>query len=142
MAGAPKEDVDRLYRFGERMGLAFQLQDDYLDVYGDPATFGKAIGGDILCNKKTFMLINALNRASDEQRKVLQGWIEAENPDPNQKIAVVTDLYNKIGVDKLALQKIAQYFDEARACLEEVNVDDDRKDVLRSYTDNMMHRNK
>ncbi len=142
MAGAPKEDVDRLYRFGERMGLAFQLQDDYLDVYGDPATFGKAIGGDILCNKKTFMLINALNRASDEQRKVLQGWIEAENPDPNQKIAIVTDLYNKIGVDKLAQQKIAQYFDEARACLEEVNVDDDRKDVLRSYTDNMMHRNK
>ena len=118
MAGAPKEDVDRLYHFGERMGLAFQLQDDFLDVYGDPAVFGKAIGGDILCNKKTYMLI------------------------AQQKIAAVTALYNIIGVDKMAQAKIEQYFAEARACLEEVNVESDRKQVLRDYTDAMMHRNK
>lgn len=142
MAGAPADDIDRLYRFGERMGLAFQLQDDFLDVYGDPATFGKAIGGDIMCNKKTYMLINALNRASDAQAKVLRGWIAAENPDPGQKIAAVTDLYNQIGVDKLAQQKIESFFDEARACLEEVDVEGSRKQVLRDYTDAMMRRNK
>ena len=142
MAGAPKEDVDRLYRFGERMGLAFQLQDDYLDVYGDPAVFGKAIGGDILCNKKTYMLINALNAADANQKKELQAWIDAEHPDAQQKIAAVTALYNKIGVDKMAQAKIEQYFAEARACLEEVNVESGRKQVLRDYTDAMMHRNK
>ena len=142
MAGAPKEDVDRLYRFGERMGLAFQLQDDYLDVYGDPAVFGKAIGGDILCNKKTYMLINALNAADANQKKELQAWIDAEHSDAQQKIAAVTALYNKIGVDKMAQAKIEQYFAEARACLEEVNVESGRKQVLRDYTDAMMHRNK
>ena len=142
MAGAPKEDVDRLYHFGERMGLAFQLQDDFLDVYGDPAVFGKAIGGDILCNKKTYMLINALNAADESQRKELLEWIDADHPDAQQKIAAVTALYNIIGVDKMAQAKIEQYFAEARACLEEVNVESDRKQVLRDYTDAMMHRNK
>ena len=142
MAGAPKEDVDRLYHFGERMGLAFQLQDDFLDVYGDPAVFGKAIGGDILCNKKTYMLINALNAADESQRKELLEWIDADHPDVQQKIAAVTALYNIIGVDKMAQAKIEQYFAEARACLEEVNVESDRKQVLRDYTDAMMHRNK
>ena len=79
LADAPVADADNLYRFGEKVGLAFQLQDDYLDVYGDPAVFGKAIGGDILSNKKTYMLINALNRADDRQRAELERWI-SETP--------------------------------------------------------------
>ncbi len=142
MADASPEDAENLYQFGVKMGLAFQLQDDYLDVYGDPKVFGKAIGGDILCNKKTYMLINAMNMADEAQRKELMQWIEAPNPDPQKKIAAVTRLYNVIGVDKLALQRIEHYFDESRRFLAQVSVDEKTKQPLYDYTDQMMHREK
>jgi len=141
LADAPQEDADNLYKFGEQMGLAFQLQDDYLDVYGDPEVFGKAIGGDILCNKKTYMLINAFNLANDEQRKRLQQWVNAENPDPRQKIEAVTQIYNEIGISQLAEQKIKHYFNESRKYLEAVNLPKERKLELEAYTDKMMKRN-
>ena len=141
LANAPQEDADNLYKFGEQMGLAFQLQDDYLDVYGDPEVFGKAIGGDILCNKKTYMLINAFNLANDEQRKRLQQWVNAENPDPRQKIEAVTQIYNEIGISQLAEQKIKHYFNESRKYLEAINLPKERKLELEAYTDKMMKRN-
>lgn len=141
LADAPQEDADNLYKFGEQMGLAFQLQDDYLDVYGDPEVFGKAIGGDILCNKKTYMLINAFNLANDEQRKRLQQWVNAENPDPRQKIEAVTQIYNEIGISQLAEQKIKHYFNESRKYLEAINLPKERKLELEAYTDKMMKRN-
>ena len=83
LAGASEKDTQALYRFGENLGLAFQLQDDYLDVYGDPKVFGKKIGGDILCDKKTFMLINALLHASDEDRAELQRWVGCQDCNPD-----------------------------------------------------------
>jgi geranylgeranyl diphosphate synthase type II len=141
LADAPQEDADNLYKFGEQMGLAFQLQDDYLDVYGDPEVFGKAIGGDILCNKKTYMLINAFNLANDEQRKRLQQWVNADNPDPRQKIEAVTQIYNEIGISQLAEQKIKHYFNESRKYLEAINLPKERKLELEAYTDIMMKRN-
>jgi len=141
LADAPQEDADNLYKFGEQMGLAFQLQDDYLDVYGDPEVFGKAIGGDILCNKKTYMLIKAFNLANDEQRKRLQQWVNAENPDPRQKIEAVTQIYNEIGISQLAEQKIKHYFNESRKYLEAINLPKERKLELEAYTDKMMKRN-
>lgn len=139
-AGAPAADADNLYKFGELMGLAFQLQDDYLDVYGDPAVFGKAIGGDILCNKKTYMLINAYNRAGDDMRGELTRWVTAEEFDPAEKIAAVTAIYDKVGIKELAEQKINYYFDQSRKYLAAVNVQDERKAVLAGYTDKMMKR--
>lgn len=139
-AGAPAADADNLYKFGERMGLAFQLQDDYLDVYGDPAVFGKAIGGDILCNKKTYMLINAYNLAGDDMRGELTRWVTAEEFDPAEKIAAVTAIYDKVGIKELAEQKINYYFDQSRKYLAAVNVPDERKAVLAGYTDKMMKR--
>ena len=142
LADAPDEDADNLYKFGEQMGLAFQLQDDYLDVYGDSKVFGKAIGGDIMSNKKTYMLINAFNLANDKQREELTHWITAENPDPKEKIAAVTKLYNEIGIDKLAEKKINFYFEESRKYLKAVKVDEERKSVLEAYTQRMMHRKK
>ena len=142
LADAPDEDADNLYKFGEQMGLAFQLQDDYLDVYGDSKVFGKAIGGDIMSNKKTYMLINAFNLANDKQREELTHWITAENPDPKEKIAAVTKLYNEIGIDKLAEKKINFYFEESRKYLKGVKVDEERKSVLEAYTQKMMHRKK
>lgn len=140
LAGAPKTDADNLYCFGERIGLAFQLQDDYLDVYGDEKIFGKAIGGDITSNKKTFMLINAFNHADSAQRKELEYWITAKEFDRTEKIKAVTRLYNDIGVDKLAKEKIAFYFQQSKQYLDAVDVDESKKHELRSYAESMMQR--
>ena len=140
LADASAEDAANLYKFGEQMGLAFQLQDDYLDVYGDSAVFGKAIGGDITSNKKTYMLINALNRANEDQRAELLRWISAINFDRQEKIEAVTRLYNEIGVNDLAQQQIAHYFDESSKYLDAVSVSEERKAQLRRYAAEMMHR--
>jgi len=140
LADAPVADADRLYHFGEQVGLAFQLQDDYLDVYGDTKIFGKAIGGDIVSNKKTYMLINAYNRANDRQRTELEHWVKLEEFNPSEKIAAITRLYNEIGIDKLAKEKIEQHFRASRKILDEVTIDAQRKTELAAYVDNMMHR--
>ncbi len=143
LGGAPKEDADRLYLFGEKLGLAFQLQDDYLDVYGDPKVFGKTIGGDILSNKKTYMLINAYARANDKQREELRKWIHGDiNGRGDEKIAAVTRLYNEIGINNLALSKINSYFEECQDYLNAVSVAEERKAELRAYVAKMMKRDK
>ncbi len=142
VAGASDADANALYAFGEKVGLAFQLQDDLLDVYGDPKVFGKAIGGDITSNKKTFMLINAFNRADAGTRAELERWTTATEFDPAEKIAAVTEIYNRLGIDKLAEQRIKEYFEQSRQHLDELSVSDDRKAVLRDYTERMMNRKK
>ncbi len=142
LAGASDEDADNLYKFGEQIGLAFQLQDDFLDVYGDSAVFGKAIGGDITSNKKTFMLINAINHANSEQRAELTRWITAEQFDAKEKVAAVTRLYNEIGIDRMAKDKIEYYFEQSTKYLALVNVPEERKQELIAYTHDMMNREK
>ncbi len=140
LAGASAQDADNIYRFGEQMGLAFQLQDDFLDVYGDTKVFGKAIGGDIVSNKKTYMLINAFNRADAAQRAELERWIEAKDFDAKEKIAAVTRIYNEIGIDRLAMEKIKFYFNESKKYLDAVSVASERKAELAKYTAEMMKR--
>lgn len=140
LADAPADEADNLYRFGEKIGLAFQLQDDYLDVYGDPAVFGKAIGGDIVSNKKTYMLINAFNRADNAQRAELERWIRATDFDRREKVKAVTGLYDEMGIDRLAQQKIAGYFNESKTYLDRVGVSDERKSELMRYAQRMMKR--
>ena len=142
LADAPKQDAEALYHFGESLGLAFQLQDDFLDVYGDPAVFGKKIGGDILCNKKTFMLINALLHASEEDQAELQRWIESKDCNPEEKIKAVTALYTKIGVDRMAQERMNAYYTEAKACLDKVDMPEERKQVLREIALELMGRQK
>ena len=142
LADAPQEDAELLYRLGEQVGLAFQLQDDLLDVYGDPAVFGKSIGGDITCNKKTYMLINAYNRANDEQHAELDRWINAATFDRAEKVAAVTRLYDEIGIRQLCEDKINYYFELARQTLSKVNVPAERKQALSAYMDELLHRNK
>lgn len=140
LADAGAADADRLYSFGEKIGLAFQLQDDFLDVYGDTKVFGKAIGGDIVSNKKTYMLINAFLRADEEQKAELTRWVEAKEFDEQEKIAAVTRLYNAIGIDRLAEQKIESFFNEALKCLDAVSIDADRKQMLVEYVYKLMKR--
>ena len=141
LGGASKEDAQHLYRLGECIGLAFQLRDDYLDVYGDPKVFGKKIGGDILCNKKTYMLITALEQADECQRKELEKWIGAGLCEPAEKVAAVTALYNEIGVGKHCQAKAEAYCVEALAILDSVAVSEEQKAVLKEYACSMLNRN-
>ena len=140
LANAPVTDAEALYKFGEQLGLAFQLQDDLLDVYGDTKVFGKEIGGDIMCNKKTFMLINAFNRANDAQLKELQKWCSGEKFDRKEKVAAVTHLYDEIGIRQLCEAKIEYYFEESKKWLDKVSVPEERKTQLRAYINQMMKR--
>lgn len=142
LADAPEEDAENLYKYGEHIGLAFQLQDDYLDVYGNPEVFGKAIGGDILSNKKTYMLINAMNRANEVQREELGKWLAAKDFDPQEKIKAVTQLYDEMHIGDLAIKKINQYFEESKTLLTALHVDESRKQELEAYALKMMKRKK
>ena len=140
LAGASDADANNLYKFGEQIGLAFQLQDDFLDVYGDSEIFGKSIGGDIVSNKKTYMLINAFNCSTAAQKAELAQWITMNTPDADKKIAAVTRLYNDIGVNKMAEKKIAHYFDNSHQYLDAVAVAPERKAELVAYVSRMMKR--
>ena len=141
LGSASHEDAQKLYDFGVKMGLAFQLQDDWLDVYGDPKVFGKNIGGDILCNKKTYMLITALEQADEAQRAELERWIRAEDYVPAEKIAAVTALYNEIGVGKRCQEKAEALNAEGFAILDSIDLPDERKQVLKEYACGMLNRN-
>ncbi|MBQ0063337.1 MAG: polyprenyl synthetase family protein [Prevotella sp.] len=140
LADAPLEDIENLYHFGEKIGLAYQLQDDWLDVYGDERVFRKNLGGDIVSNKKTYMLINAFLRADVRQRKELQYWCSLREFDRHDKITAVTRLYDEMGIGKMSENKINDYFCQAQKYLDAVNVDDDRKNMLRQYTAELMNR--
>ena len=130
LGGASSADANALYDFGMHMGVAFQLKDDWLDVYGDPAVFGKKIGGDILCNKKTYMLIQALRSAKGDQLNELNDWIEAEQPNPQEKIAAVTRIYNATGVKQMCEEQIALYTRKGLESLERVALPAEMKEQL------------
>lgn len=140
LGGAPEKDAQLLYDFGIKMGLAFQLQDDYLDVYGDPAVFGKKIGGDILCNKKTFMLITALSLAEGEDKETLLNWLRATDYVAEEKIQSVTALYNKVGVPELCQARIDAYYKEGLELLDKVNVESSLKEELKKFVCHLMDR--
>ena len=140
LAGASQSDINALYSLGEKIGLAFQLQDDLLDVYGDPKIFGKKIGGDIACNKKTYMLINAYYLAESVQRAKLERWIKAETFDRDEKVAAVTAIYDEIGIRQLCEEKINFYYEQGLRYLSQLSVPEDRKTQLRRYIAEMMER--
>jgi geranylgeranyl diphosphate synthase type II len=119
IAGANPAQQEALYQYGLHIGLAFQIQDDILDVYGDPKTFGKAIGGDICCNKKTILLLTALEQADAETKAELEQWLEVSDRDA-EKIAAVTALYNRIGVRERAEKLMEQHTALALAQLDKL----------------------
>lgn len=140
IGGASEKDAENLYHFGINIGLAFQLQDDLLDVYGDPETFGKNIGGDILCNKKTFLLINAFRLASPEQRTILKEWTTKTLFNPEQKISLFTDIYNSLGIKQLTERKMQEFYDRGMDCLSELSVGEERLCLLKALADGLMNR--
>ena len=140
LAGASTEEAQKLYDFGVKMGLAFQLQDDWLDVYGDPKVFGKNIGGDILCNKKTYMLITALELADASQREDLERWLNATDYVPAEKISAVTAIYNNIGIGKRCEEMVETYYSDGLALLESIAIPEERKQALKDFACSLMNR--
>ena len=140
LAGAPAEDQQYLYDFGEKMGLAFQVQDDLLDVYADTALFQKKLGGDIVENKKTYLLIQALNHANPQQKAELETWLSKTDADPDEKIAAITHIYNSIGIPALTQQCIETLFAESLKSLEQVNLPETRKAALRTFAQKLLGR--
>ena len=140
LGGASEQDASLLYSFGEKLGLAFQLQDDLLDVYGDAKVFGKRIGGDIVCNKKTYMYINTCLLASEEEKGVLAKWAQYEGDDVDAKIEAVKAVYDSVGIKGKAEAKIEELFNEAMSLLNKVSVSEERKNVLREYALGLMNR--
>ncbi len=140
LGGASDKDAEQLYQFGIQIGLAFQLQDDYLDVYGNVKNFGKNIGGDILCNKKTYLLIKALSVADDAQQKELGKWLSKKEFDPKEKIATVTDIYTQLNISSYCNKIIQDYYAEGIGCLERVSASEEKKQTLKTYAQNLMHR--
>ena len=144
LAGASDEDAENLYKVGEQMGLAFQLHDDYLDVYGDPKVFGKKVGGDILCNKKTFLYVKSMKLANDLQRRDLEHWFTTNDTDPlfsETKINAVTRIYTDLNMPEICCTQEDNYYRCAHAYLDKVNVPDEAKAELRAYLASMMNRN-
>lgn len=141
LGGASPETATALYRFGEEIGLAFQLQDDYLDCFGTAESFGKRIGGDILCNKKTFLAINAWQLATAEQRTTLEHWWNTNAPEQAEaKIAAVLDLYRHIGVDTLCQERINAYYTRAKAHLDTIALPAERKQGLWDFANSLLGR--
>lgn len=140
LGGASQQDASLLYSFGEKLGLAFQLQDDLLDVYGDASVFGKRIGGDIVCNKKTYMYINTCLLASEEEKVVLSKWAAYDGDDMDAKIEAVRSVYDSVGIRAIAEAKIEELFSEAMSLLDKVSVSEERKSILREYALGLMNR--
>lgn len=143
IGGAPVEDADLLYNYGINLGLAFQLRDDYLDAFGDPKEFGKQIGGDIKCNKKTFLLLNALKAAEGATAENLKNWLVSNHiNDEKAKIAAVLDIYRQTGSDKRCEEAIQDFFEKSVVCAQKLQLPDNKKDVLINLAHHLMGRKK
>ncbi len=127
IAEADEQQANLLYEAGVNMGLAFQLRDDVLDVWGDPETFGKEIGGDIMNNKKTYLLINTMQLATGDDADELRHWLNDPFASRDDKVAGMTALYERLGVRQLAEDAIARYNDLAVAAFSQVKMSDDDK---------------
>ena len=142
MGGADRKQGDALYGFAMNLGISFQLQDDWLDVYGDSEVFGKAIGGDILNNKKTYLLIKALELAKGSDREELLGWLEKQDAEPDRKIKAVTAIYDRLGIGKICREAIESYNAEALRHLEQSGLDSDAVAFFKDFDSMVMNRNK
>lgn len=140
VAGGTKISRRKMYSFGKNLGIAFQLQDDYLDAYGDPETFGKQLGGDIISNKKTFLYLQALKIAAPSSVRELQHLFSIRPTDPTTKIITVKRIYDECGVPELTQKEIATYTQNAFKQLEKLNITDDKMQTLRQLGEYLMGR--
>jgi len=144
-AGALLADADpviaeNLYSLGINLGLAFQLQDDFLDTFGNQQIFGKKIGGDILADKKTYLLIKALESAGDEDKSSLEKWLTKSSFDADEKIKAVTGIYNKLDIKQITINKINLYFKNTEKILDDLTLNENKKNYLRELCYKMQNR--
>lgn len=142
IGNARTEDANSLYDFGKHIGIAFQLQDDILDVYADEKKFGKQKGGDIIANKKTYLLLKAIEMAEGNRymKEELNQWINAPSFDAAAKVEAVTNIYNFLNVKELARNEMKKHYDIALACLQNIPVNEQKKQVLIDFADSLMVR--
>ena len=141
IGGASEDDARHLYRFGIYIGLSFQLQDDLLDVYGDPETFGKNIGGDIICGKKTFLLINAIILAGKEHKEIIKFFKDQKNTFTNEKkIQAYTDIYNELNIKEITQNKINSLYEHAINELSKLKIESEKLTELKKFSNMLMLR--
>ena len=140
VAGAAVTDASHLYDFGKNIGIAFQLHDDMLDVYGDEQKFGKQIGGDILANKKTFLLLKALEIATGNNARELNRWLNMKEFTPEKKIEAVKEIFSSLKIREAVENKMDNFFQQAILTLNLISVPEERKKILRGFTEMLMVR--
>jgi len=140
LGGADEANAQHAYNFGKHLGLAFQLQDDLLDVYGDPEKFGKQVGGDILSNKKTFLLLKAMELAEGDAANDLKRWLEATEFDKAEKVAAVTSIYNQLNIRALTTQEMDRQYEQALEALKAIPVPEANKAGLHAIAERLMVR--
>ena len=139
--GAPESDARLLYDFGFSLGMGFQIRDDFLDAFGDPVTFGKSIGGDILNNKKTWLLVDAMQKAAGPDKKELHRLIHYCH-DPEEKVLGIIDLYKKFEVPQAAEKKINDFHRQTIGLLQQIAVSENSKEQIYQYTTSLLNRKK
>jgi len=140
VAQASKEDQSNIYEFGRNLGIAFQLQDDYLDAFGDPKTFGKQVGGDIIENKKTYLYLKAFEFSIESDKEVLSQLFSSDSEDINAKILTAKQYFVESGSAEATKEAIQAYTKKAFSVLESLNVSEDKKELLKSFGNDLMNR--
>jgi len=140
IAGAGDKIADSLYNYGYLLGMAFQIKDDYLDSFGNTLTFGKAIGGDILCNKKTWLLVETFKRANDNDKRELSSILKTPDINPENKIERVLALYNRLGIKNAAELAVMEYHKKAQEAISGADLSEDQKSQLLSFGDALINR--
>ena len=140
LAGASKADAELIYQFGKNLGIAFQLHDDILDVYADSTKFGKQVGGDILSNKKTFLLLTALATAHETQKAELDNWLSDKKHKPSEKVKAVKGIYESLNIRESAEEEMGKYFFAAMQSYEKIQADESHKEVLLKWAEQLMQR--
>ncbi|MUV04849.1 polyprenyl synthetase family protein [Flavobacterium rakeshii] len=140
VANTSQENADLIYDFGRNLGIAFQLQDDYLDAFGDPETFGKQVGGDIIENKKTYLYLMALHHGDDAGKEQLKELFCLQPENSDEKVEIVKNIFTTSGADAQTKKAIEEYTLKAFDMLEKLDIDDSKKAMLRAFGENLMQR--
>jgi len=141
VADASEKDQESIYNFGKNLGIAFQIQDDYLDAFGDPKVFGKQVGGDIIENKKTFLYLKALEFSNKDESSQLKHLFEISPQDASEKIKTVKQLFISTGAAEMTKKEIENYTNKALAVLEKLRLSEEKKQTLIDFGKQLMNRN-
>ena len=140
IAGVSPKQAHHLYEFGRNMGIAFQLRDDYLDLYADPEKFGKQVGGDVISNKKTFMLIKALELAKDNDAIELNNWLNADTFNTSEKVEAIKNIFDQLSIPQLLNDAVASYANLAWKEFEQIEAAEDKKKIMSDFMKGLLAR--